>query len=305
MVSRTIIQQQKNAIFMRTNIIHHYAFIFMALTIILLTSCSHVSRKDGPPNFYVDVSKIPDAVPKQEPLSKYGNMPTYRVYGKRYYTLKSSRNYEAVGVASWYGTKFHAVRTSSGEPYNMLGMTAAHKTLPLPTYVEVTNLKNNRKVIVKVNDRGPFSGSRLIDLSYVAAKKLDMVGHGTTYVKVKAIDINPFRFRKEKPFYFSPPTPPSHPVEDHTYASSYAYDTKPTAYSSKKQVYLQVGAFRQKSHAIKLQEQLINLIKAPVEISHSSNSAFYKVKVGPINDIALLDNITDRLKELGISPNKV
>src|SRR5437773_6629742 len=102
----------------------------------LLSSCSHM-KKDGPPNFYVDEKKIPNAVPKPEPLAKYGNYKSYVVFGKRYHTLNSSKNYDEVGTASWYGTQFHAHKTSSGERYNMLGMTAAHKTLPLPTYVEV------------------------------------------------------------------------------------------------------------------------------------------------------------------------
>lgn len=156
---------------------------------LLLTSCSHVARKDGPPNFYVDETKIHNAIPKFEPLAKFGNMPSYRVFGKRYYTMRTAKHYEAVGIASWYGTMFHARRTSSGERYNMLSMTAAHKTLPLPTYVEVTNLKNHRKIIVKVNDRGPFESNRLIDLSYVAAKKLGMIGRGTAWVKVKSINL--------------------------------------------------------------------------------------------------------------------
>ncbi|HVE43654.1 MAG TPA: septal ring lytic transglycosylase RlpA family protein [Gammaproteobacteria bacterium] len=157
-----------------------------------LSGCSHV-QQDGAPNFYVDERKVPDAVPKCEPLAKYGNMRSYYARGKRYYVLRSSKNYEATGTASWYGTRFHRVRTSSGERYNMLAMTAAHKTLPLPTYLEVTNLKNGRKVIVKVNDRGPFHGNRIIDLSYVAAKKLHMMGHGTTVVHIKAIDPATYR----------------------------------------------------------------------------------------------------------------
>lgn len=167
-------------------------YIMLPLCLMLfLSSCSHV-RRDGPPDFYVDETKVPNAVPKKEPLAKYGNMNSYRVNGKRYYVMKSSKNYDAVGVASWYGTLFHNQRASSGERYDMLGMTAAHKTLPLPTYVEVTNLQNNRKIIVKVNDRGPFRNDRLIDLSYVAAKKLGMLGHGTATVEVKAIDPNTY-----------------------------------------------------------------------------------------------------------------
>ena len=131
------------------------SLIFLCFTF-LLTSCSHTSKQDGPPHFYVDETKIPNAQPKPEPLSAYGNPKSYVVFGKRYYTMRSSRNYNEIGTASWYGTKFHTHKTSSGEPYDLLGMTAAHKTLPLPTYVEVTNLKNHRKIIVKVNDRGPF-----------------------------------------------------------------------------------------------------------------------------------------------------
>jgi len=154
----------------------------------VLSGCSTMKRHDGAPDYYVDETKIPNAVPKVEPLAKNGNMPSYVVFGKRYYTMKSSKNYEAVGTASWYGTLFHSRSTSSGEPYDMLGMTAAHKTLPLPTYVEVTNLSNHRTIIVKVNDRGPFESNRIIDLSYVAAKKLGMLPHGTASVKIKAID---------------------------------------------------------------------------------------------------------------------
>jgi len=161
------------------------AACFILLT--LLSGCA-THRKDGPPSFYVDETKIPNAVPKKEPLSKYGNKPVYYVFGQRYYVLPTSKNYEERGIASWYGTKFHSRHTSNGEHYNMLAMTAAHKSLPLPTYVEVTNLANHKKVIVKVNDRGPFESHRLIDLSYVAAKKLGMLGHGTAYVDVRAID---------------------------------------------------------------------------------------------------------------------
>ena len=169
-------------------LIHVGLILILAL---LLSSCSR-GRRDGPPNFYVDETKVHNAVPKPERRAKLGNMRSYVVKGRRYYTLKSSKHYRAVGTASWYGTMFHAQRTSSGEPYNMLAMTAAHKTLPLPTYVEVTNLANHRKIIVKVNDRGPFKSNRIIDLSYVAAKKLHMLGRGTARVSIKAID--PYAF---------------------------------------------------------------------------------------------------------------
>jgi rare lipoprotein A len=131
---------------------------------------------------------VPDAVPKLEPRSRYGNPPFYEVFGRRYYVLSSSSAYVERGVASWYGPGFHEVRTSTREPYDMYGMTAAHKTLPLPAYVRVTNLQNGRSVVVRVNDRGPFVNNRIIDLSYTAAAKLDMLRNGTAMVEVRSID---------------------------------------------------------------------------------------------------------------------
>jgi len=142
----------------------------------------------GVPPPPTDMLSTPDAVPKVEPRSRYGNPAFYDVFGKRYYVMASSLGYVERGVASWYGPGFHAVRTSIGEPYDMYGMTAAHKTLSLPTYVRVTNLENNRSIVVRVNDRGPFVGNRIIDLSYTAAAKLDMLRKGTAFVEVRAID---------------------------------------------------------------------------------------------------------------------
>jgi rare lipoprotein A len=130
----------------------------------------------------------PDAVPKVEPKSKLGNMHSYVVFGKTYYTKASSRGYVERGIASWYGPKFHGRKTSSGEPYDMHQMTAAHKTLPLPTYALVRNLENGRSAIVKINDRGPFVGDRIIDLSYAAAKKLGVDQKGTAHVEIVSID---------------------------------------------------------------------------------------------------------------------
>jgi rare lipoprotein A len=134
---------------------------------------------------------IPDVIPRIEPRARSGNPPFYDVFGKRYYVLSSSVGYRERGVASWYGPGFHKVRTSIGEPYDMYGMTAAHKTLPLPAYVRVTNLQNGRSVVVRVNDRGPFVGNRIIDLSYSAAAKLDMLRNGTAMVEVRTIDPSP------------------------------------------------------------------------------------------------------------------
>ncbi len=143
---------------------------------------------DRPPDSVpVDLAAIPDAVPVALPRSRTGNNP-YEALGKSWYPMASAKGYLARGVASWYGKKFHGRRTSSGEPYDMFAMTAAHPVLPLPTFVRVTNLDNGRRVVVKVNDRGPFLHGRVIDLSYAAAWKLGITAGGTGRVEVVALD---------------------------------------------------------------------------------------------------------------------
>ena len=145
-------------------------------------------RRDGAPDARgVDLDTISDAVPREEPLSPYGNPPEYEAFGRTYRTLESSEGYEEEGVASWYGEEFQGRRTSSGETYDLYGMTAAHRTLPLPTYVEVTNLENGQTVVVRVNDRGPFHEDRVIDVSYAAAYRLGMLAKGTARVRVRAL----------------------------------------------------------------------------------------------------------------------
>lgn len=135
-----------------------------------------------------DGADIPDAVPRVEPLSRSGNPASYQVRGKRYFTKQSGSGHVERGLASWYGKKFHGRKTSSGERYDMYAMTAAHKTLPLPSYVQVTNMENGRTAVVRVNDRGPFHGPRVIDLSYSAAKKLGVIQKGTAMVEVRTLD---------------------------------------------------------------------------------------------------------------------
>jgi rare lipoprotein A len=147
--------------------------------------------QDGPPapeEIPPNVAQIPDAVPAPEPKSSYGNPDSYEVYGDRYVILKDPRGYKERGYASWYGKKFQGKRTSSGEPYDMFKMTAAHKTLPIPCYAKVTNIENGHSVIVRINDRGPFHEGRIIDLSYTAAVKLGSLGRGSIPVEVEAVD---------------------------------------------------------------------------------------------------------------------
>jgi rare lipoprotein A len=304
-------------------------FCFIVLGILLGNGCSH-TLKDGPPRYYVDENKVPNAVPKIEPLSKNGNMSHYKVFGKQYNVMASSRNYEEQGIASWYGTKFNSHYTSNGERYNMLAMTAAHKTLPLPTYVQVTNLANGRQIIVKVNDRGPFEANRLIDLSYVAAKKLGMMGHGTARVNVKAIDprdalMHPEMIALKTPIpenhYLTQPakltltaqsSPPQRNIGNISpYTQTQVAANKPakivgtttTSPHLVAAVYIQVGAFRNRSYAEKLKTRLSTLFASPVAIN--STKKFYRVQVGPFNDLAAAEKMSKRLQAIGLHTKRV
>ena len=155
------------------------------------------AHKDGAPWWDVDVSRIPDATPTLH-TGPYKANP-YTVLGKTYFPLQESKTYVASGTASWYGTKFHGQNTANGEVYDLYGMSAAHKTLPLPSYVRVTNLDNNKSVVLRVNDRGPFYSDRIIDLSYAAAKKLGYAETGTARVKVEGIDPQQWWAAKGRP----------------------------------------------------------------------------------------------------------
>ncbi|RDH91872.1 MAG: septal ring lytic transglycosylase RlpA family lipoprotein [endosymbiont of Seepiophila jonesi] len=229
----------------------------------------------------VDINSIPDAVPKFESRSRYGNPSSYVVRGKRYYTKQSSKDYQERGIASWYGKKFHGRRTSSGETYNMYGMTAAHKTLPLPTYARVTNLRNNRSVVLKINDRGPFHGNRLIDLSYTVAHKLGIIGSGTGLVEVRALTPG------------EPEPSPASPVE--------SVATEAT------RLYLQVGAFGSRDNADRLQSRLQNDLDTNVRVlkGRSADQLVYRVQVGPISGVDGADSLSRRLDGLGIRDTHV
>jgi len=176
--------------------------LLLLLLLGLLSGCSGTGDKVPE-----KLSDIPDAKPKVEPKSKYGNPKSYVVFGRRYYTKASSKGYVERGLASWYGKKFHGRKTSNGERYNMYAMTAAHKSLPLPTYVRVTNLTNRRSTVVRVNDRGPFHGKRIIDLSYSAARKLGMAAKGVAMVEVRAIDPGNPKSDQQHGFFTTDDTP--------------------------------------------------------------------------------------------------
>jgi rare lipoprotein A len=245
------------------------------------TQAAPVAETPPPPE------TVPEVVPHAEPRSRSGNPPFYTVFGKRYYVLSSSVGYVERGVASWYGPGFHKVRTSTGETYDMYGMTAAHKTLPLPAYVSVTNLQNGRSIVVRVNDRGPFVGNRIIDLSYTAASKLDMLRNGTAMVEVRSID------------------PPSPALTDSS-ASTPATAAEPAPPSAapiaNTALFVQAGAFSDPANAERLAEKLRggSYGKVFVRDNEIAGRRMYRVRIGPVPDVAEFDRIVAALDRLGI-----
>jgi len=262
------------------------------LSFALLSGCSGLSKQktDGAPEKNIDFSQIPDAQPRIEALSKSGNPDSYEVFGKRYYVRKNAEDYTERGVASWYGTKFHGRKTSSGEPYDMYAMTAAHKTLPIPAYVKVSNLDNGKTIVVRVNDRGPFVDDRIIDLSYVAAQKLEMTAKGTANVEISVVRPHHGNtdVAKQIPTLAATTTP-----------------TKTTKHPSKR-LYVQLGAFSQRHNAenlvIKLRQdvQLDSVLKrlqkqtdpsdiapsysikqSPTDTDAANTGSLYRVRIGP------------------------
>lgn len=243
-------------------------------------SLSPLIEKDGAGKL-VDYQAIPNATPKPEPITKAGNKSPYQVFGKTYSVLPSHKGYRQTGVASWYGTKFHGRLTSNGEIYNMYAMTAAHKSLPIPTYAKVTNMENGRSVIVRINDRGPFHDDRLIDLSFVAALKLGYANKGTARVLIESIDTDP----KPKPA----PTPVVQPA-----ANPQIVDSENSA-DQQSGHYLQVGAFSELSAAQQLQKKIAGLTSQPIVLR--TQDQLHKLWIGPIADRIELLNIKEMLKK--------
>jgi len=262
-----------------------------------LASCGSNKTKDGPPRSgSASIPELPDdAVPRREPRSKYGNGPVYEVFGKRYTVMANSSGYKERGVASWYGKKFHGNLTSNREPYDMYAMTAAHKSLPLPSYVRVRNLSNNRTVVVRVNDRGPFVDNRIIDLSYSAALKLDMIKDGTSLVEVEAISFDePSGARPTRK------VEPKEPAPVLTSAPPLPSDVTPKAENT---IFAQVGAFGSRENA---QSRLASLRSGGIGTAFivedtSSGSTLYRVRVGPIKGVLQYDLLVEELENLGIT----
>ncbi len=275
--------------------------LLVLATLALAAGCGPARVKDGPPSGRTAQRNLPDdAVPRREPKSRYGNGPVYEVFGKRYTVMDSSEGYRERGVASWYGRKFHGRLTASREPYDMHAMTAAHKSLPLPTYVRVRNLRNDQTVVVRVNDRGPFVANRIIDLSYSAALRLDMVRDGTSLVEVEAIGFDeaavdqPTRQLVAAPDTLAPEPVPQPPA-DQPVATAQEVDAEHT-------VYAQIGAFLERSNAERQFGLLLErgIRNAVIYEDLEPDRTLYRVRVGPITNVIQYDVLVEELQNLGM-----
>jgi rare lipoprotein A len=243
--------------------------LWLALLCGCATQTSRPPSGGGPELPPEDIAAIPEPIPKPEPRSALGNPRFYDVLGKRYFVLPSSDGFVERGVASWYGPGFHKERTSTGDPYNMYAMTAAHKTLPLPCYARVTNLNNGRSVVVYINDRGPFKEGRIVDLSYTAAAKLDILRAGTAPIELEVLT-------------------PTGSV---------------TAAAPANALFIQAGSFGDVANAERLAEKLRAAGYTQVAVrkeSHQSRT-LHRVHIGPLSDVNEFDRVIAHLKSLGVN----
>ena len=272
-------------------------------------------QDDGPPaHTDRDLSRIPDAVPRPERPCRACSRP-YEVLGVRYVPMASASGYVAEGIASWYGRQFHGRPTSTGEPYDMFAMSAAHPTLPLPSYARVTHLENGRSVTVRVNDRGPFLHGRLIDLSYAAAMRLDMVGAGSAPVRVEALEVEPQQVAATRrpaaaarslavPTPMPVQVPAAAPVSDQVAAGDAAPDSEAAAAAGASSYLLQAGAFSSHDNAQALAGRLRAAGLQPVEVASGGPDRLHRVRLGPLHGARLWTTIS-RLGALGIEDPEI
>lgn len=274
----------------------YFSFILLIGIILQQTGCAtDPETLDGPIDFpgKTNPQAIPDAQPYPEPPSQYGNPVYYDVYGKRYYVLNSSKDFQQKGVASWYGKQFHGRKTSNGDIYDMFAMTAAHKTLPLPTYVKVTNQRNGLTTIVRVNDRGPFHSNRIIDLSYAAALKLELIRTGTAQVIIEAIDTIPDSTLQEQPLR-------------KTNVEQAIIQPVQQEQATQGQ-FVQLGVFSEINNAKRMQNKIsTSSLPTPKIISVNINKTdLYRVLIGPLTAEKQIEKIKDKLSQMGIQSTKV
>ena len=259
--------------------------IIAAFILLFLVGCGGniMEKSDSAPSNPADVSGVLNAVPKNEKI-RSDKLKSYVVLGKRYYPMSTNEGYSEKGIASWYGKKFHGRKTATGEIYDMYEMTAAHKTLPLPSYVEVTNLNNGLKIIVRVNDRGPFHQGRIIDLSYAGATKLDIIGNGTAEVEVNAINAEDYEMSKQ-------------------HIENLVVNVEPLKQDAHSSVYLQVGTFGSIGRAEELKEKLAAHLAETVFLMplYRGQSVLYRVRVGPLANVEASESLAEKLKVLGVA----
>nr|WP_246490881.1 septal ring lytic transglycosylase RlpA family protein [Chitinivorax tropicus] len=273
-------------------------------------------KDDGPPDtIAVDLDRIPEPKPKDEPLHKFANRP-YNRFGENYVPDLERKPYKAQGTASWYGRKFHGKRTSSGELYDMLGLSAAHPTLPIPSYARVTNLENGRSIIVRINDRGPFHKGRLMDLSYAAAHRLGYAGKGRATVEVEAItteQIAELASRGELPQGPGAKAPADSAVQTTVAAlndppplesgplppASGPAGAQPDDMATAANVFLQVGAFKNKVNAESLRTKLLTGWQEATDdkVNIVSKEGVFRLQIGPYANEQLAKEAGERLKD--------
>ncbi|PAU74649.1 septal ring lytic transglycosylase RlpA family protein [Halomonas salipaludis] len=269
--------------------------------------------RDAYPDLPPDVANVPDAEPRVEPRSPGGNRPTYEVWGKTYRVLADEVGYSNEGIASWYGEKFHGYATANGEIYDMYLMTAAHRSLPLPSFVKVTSVANGRSVIVRVNDRGPFHDDREIDLSYAAAARLDILGSGTGRVRVEAID--PVAWQQNRGNGERQVAEVQRQARDGAeQVAAPAADVSPprevaarpasdNGSSHAGGVFLQVAALGSASNAEALKSRLQSELNQPVRVA--SDASVHRVQVGPVSDASRVEPLRDELRRAGFAQTLV
>lgn len=267
--------------------------------------------KDGPPVAGpVALDRVADAQVRDERVGKAGNPESYKVFGRRYYVMRSGEGYKERGYASWYGRKFHGRKTSNGEVYDMYKMTAAHKTLPIPSYVRVTNLENKKQAVVRVNDRGPFHKGRIIDLSYAAAWKLGILKKGTALVEVEVVTKESLAAERAPK---ATPAVETRPLSEaatgiHVASSPAAADSPaplPTTAASAYGYYLQAGAFRFADNARLMESRLRQAGLGAIPIRTQRSGDIYRVRLGPYTDQAQLAHDHERLLAMGIRPQTI
>jgi rare lipoprotein A len=250
---------------------------------------------DGPPaSVPDDLDGVPDAVPRDEPFHKYANRP-YTVFGQTYVPVVNKEPGKERGLASWYGRKFHGQKTSSGEIYDMFAMTAAHKTLPIPSYARVTNLANGKSVVVRVNDRGPFHSKRIIDLSYAAAKKIGILAKGSGMVEVERV----FAGMPSEPVQAAaassaPPIPEASAIET------------PLVSKEASGLWLQLGAFGSADSAAQFRDRVQRDLSLDQPIQVVTRDGLARVRMGPYRSLEEAAAAGDKVKQaLGFSPTLI